>query len=176
MPVRYSADEHQRGEERPANVRRLGEVVVAIVAVALLALSATFFATGAQHNATLSDIEHHGVRVTVTVTSCTGLLGGSGSNGAGYTCKGSFTLDHERYESALPDNAAHGAGDKVVDVTPADNPGHLSTLSAWRTDRPSARVYIPPIVLGVAGLLAAALLVRSVVRRRRSAPAAGAGA
>jgi hypothetical protein len=173
MPVRYSAERHvaslQGAEPPPVDGRRSGNVIAGIVAGALLALSITFFVTGAQHNATISDVEAHGVRVAVTVTACTGQLGGSGSNAAGYSCRGGFTVDGKRYTATLADNVAHGAGSRVVEVTSSQDPGHLVTVSAWRTDRASWRVFILPAVLALAGLMVTAALVGSIRRRRRVA-------
>jgi hypothetical protein len=158
-------------EPRPIDRQTLRDIMVGFCAVVLIALSVTFFVTGANHNSTVNDLRQHGVRVQVKVTSCTGELGGSGSNNAGYTCRGSFTLLGKHYQSTLPDNTARKVGSTVVYVTPSDDPGHLTTVTAWQTDSPSAEVFIVPIVLGLVGLVIAVLLVRSILGRRRSAAA-----
>jgi hypothetical protein len=160
---------------RPIDGKKLRDIVVGICAVALIALSVTFFATGFSHNSAVTDLQQHGVRVKVKVLTCAGQLGGSGSNNAGYSCQGTFVLLGKRYQSTLPDNAAHAPGTTVVDVTPSDDPGHLTTLQVWKSQHTSASLFIIGAILGVAGLVIAGLLIASITRRRRQPRTTAAG-
>jgi len=85
-----------RGAAVDVDARRVARVLVGACLLALAALSATFFVVGASKNAQITDLREHGVPVEVTVTRCLGLLGGSGSNDAGYACRGSFTIGGHR--------------------------------------------------------------------------------
>ena len=60
---------------------------------ALAVLAVAFTVAGVHHNSQIDRLRTQGVVVSVTVTGCQGQLGGSGSNVAGYSCRGTFTLD-----------------------------------------------------------------------------------
>lgn len=151
--------------------RRAGQVVGGVCLVTLAVVVGVLFAAGANKNAQISELRSHGVSVQVTVSRCLGLIGGSGSNAAGYACWGSFTLGGHRYHQAVPGNAPHVPGARVRAVTVSDDPGLLSTPSEVATERPSWKVFILPSVLAVV----LALLVTGLTlgrRRHRSASSA----
>jgi MYXO-CTERM domain-containing protein len=147
--------------------------VVAVCLAALAVLVVVLFVAGANKNAQINQLRQHGVAVQVTVSGCFGLLGGSGSNGAGYACRGTFTLDGHRYNEAIPGNVFRTTGTKVSAVAVSGNPPLLSTHHAVATQHASSSVYIVPIILLVVLLL---LLGALVLRRRRGREAAPAGA
>ena len=179
VPRPVDADDEQiaslRGAAaRPVDPRRLRNVAAGICATVLLALAVTFFVTGAQHNATVSDLERHGVRVVVTVTACTGQLGGSGSNAAGYSCQGAFTLGGRRYVETIPGNAKHNQGSTLRAVAVPGDPKLVSPVTTVRSEHATWHVFILPGVLYAVALASVALMVvRSRRRVRTRAPQDG---
>lgn len=146
----------------------LGVTVVAFVAV--LTAATILFVAGAQKNAQINDLRQHGVRVSVTVTACRGLLGGSGSNAAGEACRGSYVVGGRRFDEALPGSVQRTPGARVSGVVAADDPSLLTTPTILESEHPSWRAYLTPIVLLVADLALGAVVLGF---RRRSARAAG---
>ncbi len=130
---------------------------------ALAVLAGVLFVAGAHQNDQITRLRQDGVRVRVTVTGCTGLLGGSGSNPVGFDCRGTFTLGGHRYIDAIPGNALHLPGATLRGVTVRDDPGLFSTVGTLATQHPSARVFILPTVL----LVVLALAVGGLLLRRR---------
>jgi len=106
------------------------------------------------------------------VSGCTGLLGGSGSNGAGYACRGTYSFDGHRYRQSIPGDGLLHSGTVIRGVIVPDDPGLLSTPALVADQQSSWRVFIVPAVLFavVAVTLAAVGLSR---RRRRRAGGAG---
>ena len=99
-----------RGAGVNYDARRVGQVVGGLILVTLAALVVVFTVAGVHKNSQINRLHHDGVPVTVTVTSCLGLMGGSGSNAAGYSCTGSFTVDGHRYTESLPGIGFHQVG------------------------------------------------------------------
>ena len=106
----------------------------------------------------------------VTITSCQGLLGGSGSNGAGYACRGTYVLGGHRYNEQLPGTALHAPGTVIRAVAVPGDPALVSPVSVIDAEHSSATVFILPAVLLV---LLVALLAVVLLRRRRAKPAGG---
>ncbi|HMK62757.1 MAG TPA: hypothetical protein VK386_03975, partial [Acidimicrobiales bacterium] len=76
-----------RGAPVDVDLHLVGRVA-AFLGVLVLAFSViVLFLAGAHRNAQLNLLRQRGVPVTMTVTNCLELLGGSGSNGAGYSCR-----------------------------------------------------------------------------------------
>ena len=158
-----------RGAGVDIDARLAGRVLAALVIAILLVVAVVLFVAGANKNAQISSLRDHGVPVTVTVTGCVGLLGGSGSNFAGYACRGSFTVDGRHYNEDIPGNSLRATGQHVQGVTTTDDPGLLSTAGAVADERPSDRVFVLPIVLvAVVALAVGALAWRRRARRRLS--------
>ncbi len=124
---------------------------------------------GALHkNSQITDLRSHGVGVPFTVTSCLGLLGGSGSNGAGYSCRGSFTVDGHRYTEPIPGTADHAPGTILRSVTVPGDPALVITAHDLAAEHTSGRVFVLPTIL----LVVLAVLVGVVLLgRRRRRPA-----
>jgi len=151
------------------DVRRVGRAVVGICLVALAVVVVVLFAVAAHKNDQITRLRQNGVDLQVTVTTCQGLLGGSGSNGAGYACKGTFTLTGHRYEENIPGDILRPPGSKVRAVAVAGAPPLLATAHDVATQRASWTAFlVPTILLIVLVLLVGALLLR---RRHRRAPA-----
>ncbi len=153
-----------RGASVEVDVRRAGRVVVAICLAALAATAVVLFFAGIQKNAQITRLRQHGVAVEVTVSGCLGLMGGSGSNLAGYECKGTFTLAGRRYSDPIPGTVLYPPGARLRAVAVPEDPELLSTPRALATEHTSWRVFILPTVL----LVILALLVGAMVMKRGS--------
>jgi hypothetical protein len=92
-----------------------------------------------------------------------GELGGSGSNPAGYSCRGSFTLDGRRYNEPIPGNSLHPPGAVLRAVAVPGDPALVITARMLDGEHTSGKVFILPAVL----LVVLALVVGLLVRRRR---------
>jgi len=110
----------------------------------------------------------------MTVVGCTGLLGGSGSNGAGYACHGTFSLEGRTYDDAIPGNDLLQPGAKLAGVTVKRDPALFTTAARLPTQHASASVYVAPIVLTVA-LVVVLALVALLWRRHRARPGGDSG-
>jgi hypothetical protein len=155
-----------RGAGVDIDVRRAGRVAVAVVLVALAALSGVLFTAGVDKNAQITALRTRGVPVTVTVSGCLGLLGGSGSNAAGYACQGTFTFDRHRYHDDIPGNSFERPGSTVHAITDPDDPTLLSTAALVATQRASWTVFLLPGSLLILFVLIGGVALR---RGRRSA-------
>ena len=123
-------------------------MVAVILAVSWHAASVALYVAGARKNAQIADLRQHGVPVEVTITGCQGLLGGSGSNAAGYACRGTFTLDGRRDDEALPGNTLLSPGTKVRAVAVPGDPGpRLDAGDPGRRAHVRARLR-PPVGAG----------------------------
>jgi hypothetical protein len=141
-----------RGNGVDIDPRRAARWVLAVCVVALFVVALILLVAGVQKNSQSNELANHGVRVEVRVTSCLGLLGGSGSN--------------------IPGNARFAPGSTVAGVIAPDDPGLLSTPSEVAAQPASGSVFVAPAVLFVVFVLALAALI-AMVRRGRRAPDPG---
>jgi hypothetical protein len=157
------------GQLRGAGVsvegRRVGQVAIGIALVTLLVLTIVFTVVGIHTNQQNDRLHSDGVPVTFTVTGCLGLLGGSGSNAAGYSCHGTYALDGKTYSEQLPGDSFHRPGSTVPAVAVPGDPALVSPASIVATEHSSASVFVLPIILFIVLLVLVALLL--VLRRRR---------
>ena len=160
-----------RGAGVDVDARRVGRIAASACLVALAVATIVLFVAGAQKNAEITRLRQHGIPVQVTVTRCLGELGGSGSNAAGYSCRGTFRIDGRRYNEYIPGNANHAPGTTVQAVSVPGNPPLLSTVGAVATERASWRVFILPTSL----LILLALSAGALMLRRRHIQAAQSG-
>lgn len=157
-----------RGAGVDVDPRRAGRIVLIVCLVALIATGIVLVIAGVNKNSQASNLQHHGVPVEVTVTGCQGLLGGSGSNAAGYACTGVYHYEGEHFTKTIPGTAFFRTGSVVRGVVVPSDPGLLSTPQAVASQRASWRVFIVPAVLlllGIAGI-AIAILIPKRSRRR----------
>jgi hypothetical protein len=154
-----------RGAGVEVNGRRVGQVAFGIVLATLAILAIVFTIVGVHTNQQDDRLHNDGVPVTFTVTGCLGLLGGSGSNAAGYSCQGTYTLDGARYHEQLPGNSFHRPGSTVAAIAVPGDPALVSPASIVATEHSSAGVFVLPAILLIALLVLVALLI--VLRRRR---------
>ncbi len=151
-----------RGAGVDIDARRARQAVVVVCLVGLAVLTVVLFIAGAQKNAQQTSLGRHGVPVEVTVTNCLGLMGGSGSNLAGYACTGSYTVDGRHYTESIPGDSLLRTGSTIPGLTVPGDPALLSTAKAVATQKPSWKVFIVPTVL----LLVLVGLVAVLFRRR----------
>lgn len=160
-----------RGAGVDVDIRRVGQVVIGICLVGVAVLGVILLVAGFQKNAQITSLRQNGVPVEIKVAGCMGLLGGSGSNAAGYDCRGTFTLDGQTYTENLPGNTLQIPGTTLRGVSVPGDPALVSTPSAVAAEHPSWTVFALPVIL--LALLAAILVVLFVRRRRvRGAPRA----
>jgi hypothetical protein len=143
-------------------------VVIGLCLLTVAVLAVVFTVAGIHNNSQINKLRHDGIPVTVTVTKCLGLMGGSGSNAAGYSCTGSFTIHGVRYVETLPGTGHHEVGSEVAATAVPSDPALVSPDSVLRTEHSSLSVFILPLVLLVVLALLIALIV--VVRQRRRDP------
>jgi hypothetical protein len=150
------------------DARKAGRVVAVLCLLALTTTALILTFAGVDKNNQITALRTTGVPVTVTVSGCLGLLGGSGSNAAGFACRGTYDFRGRRYEEAIPGNVNRAPKSSVRGVIAAGDPALLSTPAAVRTEHASWRVFLTPIVLGAVVVVAATGLL---VRRSRRPPA-----
>jgi hypothetical protein len=154
-----------RGAGVDVDVRRVAWVAVGACLLALAVTSVALFVAGAQRNAQIDRFHQHGVVVDATVSGCIGLMGGSGSNLAGYDCRATFTLGGHRYNEELVGTTTPSIGARVRAVTVPGDPALLATVATVSGEQASGRVFILPTALLLA--LASAIVAVLLVRRRR---------
>ena len=157
-----------RGAAVQFDGRRVARILVGGVLVTLAVLVVAFTVVGIHKNRQINQLRHDGVPVTFTVAGCLGLLGGSGSNAAGYSCHGTYVLDGHRYSERLPGSAFHAPGTTIRAAAVPGDPALVSPVSIVDAEHASWTVFILPAVLFV--LLALAGGVVLLVRRRRATP------
>lgn len=156
-----------RGAGVEVDLRRAGKVVAALAVVALAVLVVVFLVAGIQRNNQITQLRQHGAPVDITVTGCLGMLGGSGSNAAGYVCRGTFVFEDRLHHVIIPGNNLLVPRTVVRGVIDPGDPALFSTAAAVAAERASWRVFVVPALLLVGLiLLAGTLLVRR--RHRRS--------
>jgi hypothetical protein len=147
----------------PVDTRRVGQVVVGLCLAILATLVVVLFLSGLHKNAQISSLRQHGVVVEVRVTKCVGLIGGSGSNTTGNSCRGTLMVDGHRYNEAIPGTAFLSVGQHVRVVTVPGDPALLAPVHTVARQHTSWSVYIVPAIL----LLALLLLIAFLILRRR---------
>ena len=157
-----------RGAPVAVDSRRATRLVIAFCLTALGFAVGSLFVAGIHKNAQITLLRQHGVGVEVTVTGCRGLLGGSGSNAAGDTCRGIFVLDGRSYSDTIPGDTLRAPGTTLRLVTAESDPGLIATVHQAETDHAGWRIFLLPSVLLIVLL---ALVTSYVIERRRDSRA-----
>ena len=166
-----------RGAGIQVDGRRVGQVVIGIVLATLAVLAVVFTVVGVHTNQQDDRLHDDGVPVTFTVAACMGLLGGSGSNAAGYACHGSYTLDGHHYRDVqLPGDSFHRPGSTVAAIAVPGDPALVSPVTIVATEHSSSGVFVVPAILGGVFVVLVALLLFLRHRRRGRGAASGDGA
>lgn len=151
-----------RGAVVLVDARRATRFFISAILVVLTVLDVAFFVATVHSNAQITDLQHHGVSVVVTVTTCSGQLGGSGSNSAGYRCGGTFELGDHRYNVTIPEATFRATGTTVQLVAAKNNPELVATPEHVRSARASFNAFFLSALL-FTGLVAIGFVI---VRRR----------
>jgi len=159
-----------RGAGVNYDARRVGRVVVGVCLAALLVLVVIFTIAGINKNSQINRLHHDGVPVTVTVTSCLGLMGGSGSNAAGYSCTGTFTIDGKRYSESLPGADFHKFHSTLNAIVVPSDPALVSPVSIEKAEHAGLSVFLLPGILLVVLLVLVGLIVPLQRRTRNAVP------
>jgi hypothetical protein len=153
------------------DARRAARAAAILCLIALVTTAIILTVAGVDKNDQITELRSTGVPVTVTVTGCIGLLGGSGSNAAGYACRGSYRFHGQRYEESIPGNVNRAPGSALQGVIAPSDPALLSTPAQLRGERASWGVFIAPIVLGALACAAAVVVAVRRAGRRGDATA-----
>jgi hypothetical protein len=153
-----------RGARAQVDGHTVAKVALGLVLATLAVLVVVFVIVGVDKNRQINELRGQGVPVTFTITSCQGLLGGSGSNGAGYACRGTYHLDGHSYSEPLPGTAFFAPGATVHAIAVPSDPGLVSPVTIVESEHASSRVYVLPVVL----FAALVLIVGAIVLRRRA--------
>jgi hypothetical protein len=164
QPSRQSVS-NLRGAPVEVDTRRVARVGVALLMTALATLVVILFAAGARQNSQIDSLQRNGVFVNVTVVTCAGELGGSGSNASAYHCAGTFELGGQTYNVTIPGQSFRRIGTTVRVVAASNDPRLIANRSQMLGEHASAKVFLLPTILLVVMLAVAALIL---VRRRRS--------
>src|SRR5437763_10603261 len=136
------SDATLRGARVSVSAQSVRRGVLAVVILGLAVLIAVMYAAGVRKNTHINELRQHGIAIDVTVIGCHGLLGGSGSNAAGYTCRGTYAVSGHRYTETIPGSTLRSGTLRAV-VDPKD-PRVLSTPDAVASKRASAGVFVAP--------------------------------
>lgn len=138
-------------------------------ALGLLALSAIVvvsFLSAVNDHARLHRLQSAGIDVSIKVLNCTGNIGGSGSNSAGYTCRGSYRVDHVAFNELIGDKTTLSpAGATLSGVVDPAKHSTVVLASAIKNAHASLVNFVTPLVLALLVVVLARALWR-VTRRR----------
>jgi hypothetical protein len=153
----------QPGALRPGfkaiNSKKVAQVVVALAMLTLAILSIAFYVAGAHKNSQINTLQQHGQTMSVKVSGCEGLLGGSGSNQAGFSCSVAFTQSGHHYVESFPGTSFRRPGTVVQAVIAPNDPALLDTPADVRAEHASENVFILPTVLLAVFLLCGGLVL-----------------
>jgi hypothetical protein len=137
-------------------------LVAGTLLIAVLAVIVTVsFISAANDNARIDRLKFHGVSVVVTVTNCVGNIGGSGSNGAGYTCRGAYDVKGVAYHEVIgAKTTLSTTGSTVRGVADPNRPSTVELASAVASSAASPSAYIVPSLLALLLLAVMAILYR----------------
>jgi hypothetical protein len=149
------------------DIRRTGRVVAWVCAALLVATGVIFLVSGLHTNDQINRLHNQGVPVTVDVTGCIGLMGGTGAQVAGYSCTGTYTLDGVHYRQTIPGMTFHEPDSAIAGIAVPGDPKLLSTPDQVARQHASWRVLLVPLLLFAVAVVTVVALLRG---RRRPAP------
>jgi hypothetical protein len=136
---------------------RAATVGLVVFAVAI-ALS---FASTLNDHSRVDRMKADGVPVSVTIANCVGNMGGSGSNVAGYVCRGTYAIEGVKYNEIISSMTTFASpGARVSAIADPSQHGYVALASAIRHASSSSAAFVVLIILTVVLILLAALLFR----------------
>jgi hypothetical protein len=149
-----AAGSYIRGGGGVMDPRRLFRVLVGSAIVALAVLIAVLALEAAHKNSRIDALQRRGVPVDVTVTSCFGILSGTGITVTTFQCSGSYDVAGQTYHAVIAgSDLNHKAGDVVQAVADPKHPTSISLASSLVNAHSSWRPYIAPTILFVVLLM-----------------------
>jgi hypothetical protein len=150
-----------RGAGVEVTSRQVRRVLSGLCLITLAVLVIVFTVVGADKNGQINRLRHQGVAIEITVSACRGLLGGSGSNEAGFACQGTFALGSHRYRGSIPGDTLYPPGSRIRGVSVPGDPSLFTTPRLLAAEHASWRVFIlPAVLLAILVLLGAVLVLR----------------
>ncbi len=153
-----------RGAGVEVDRRKAGIAVWVLLVGTVLVVAVLLAVGGAQKNSQISTLQREGVPVQVTVVTCVGQLGGSGSNAAGYNCTGRYTVNGVHYQQTIPGSQQRALASHFAGVVARHDPLLLTTPQILASEQVTWHVYVLPAILL---LVAAGLLVGGLLLLRR---------
>jgi len=176
-PLEPSATERSSGAAlRGPAVAGTGRTLGLITAGVVLAVAAVIIVVGViaatQDNARIDRMKARGVPVSITVADCIGNLGGSGSNGAGYTCRGDYAVAGTTYHEVIGGTSAFtDPGTALAGVADPAQPSTVIVAHAVATSETSSTAYVILGLLSLVWLALVGLWIRALRRPTVPAPA-----
>ena len=153
------------------NTGALRRVLLWVTLAGLLGGGIGLVVSGVLSNAGIDRLRHDGRPVVATVSSCEGLLGGSGSNGVGYTCRADFRLGGRTWSEVLPGTGLRAPGSHLALVVVPSDPKDLATPAGLAAERTSYLAFLWGGLLWVTALVLGGAAL--VTRRRDRAQGSG---
>jgi hypothetical protein len=137
-------------------------LVAAALGLVVFALALVIsFVSVTNANARIDRLKTHGIPVTVTVGRCFGNLAGSGSNVAGYQCRGTYRLGHTTYHEPIGYKTTYSPfGSTLRGLVDPSYHNAVSVASAIERTSASDTRYIAPGVLTIVFLALTIVLWR----------------
>jgi hypothetical protein len=158
-----------RGPDARSISGRFWFVIGALALCVFALIIVVSFISATNDIARIERLKDHGVSVVVTVTSCVGNIGGSGSNAAGYTCRGSYRVHGVRYQEVIGSKTTlSSAGTQLRGIADPARPSTIELASSVAKSSSSLSAYVVPSLLTLFVVLGFALFRRR--RSRRAAP------
>jgi hypothetical protein len=157
-----------RGPEVASVGRRFWTSVAAFILALLATVVIVSFVSAVNDNSRIDRLRAHGLSVIVTVTDCVGNIGGSGSNAAGYTCRGAYRLNGVRYSEVIGSKTTFStSGSQVRCVADPSRRTTIELASAVARSSSSSTVYIVPSLLALLFVALGSEFLRRLLPSRR---------
>jgi hypothetical protein len=135
----------------PTDNRHVLRAVVGFCLVSLAILTVALTVAAVHQNSRNDRLQHHGVAVDVTVTSCLGQATGTGITENAFVCRGSFALNGHHYNEVIGGSTRLlSRGDVVQAIADPSSPSTLSTVGAVRASPARSRPYLIAAIPAVA--------------------------
>ena len=145
-----------------------------ICLVSMAAVTIGLTVAAADNTSRLQRLKRHGTPVTARVTSCLGILSGTGVTVVGFRCSALFAVAGAEHTEDIHDSNTNLApGTPVPCYVLADEPATLTLASAVDHQAPRWHAFVAPIVLGAITVIGTVLAVLFLRRPRATSPIRG---